>query len=190
MASPDAPRANLLIDGSQVATGLAFKNLLGYTAIDAGQHRVEAVTVSNSTSIFQENVNIVSGQNQTLLIAGPVSKTQAIALPDGASTIPAGEGNIRVVNAASTIASADVYIVNSGSSIAGSTPVASGMAYGKATDYQAVTIGNYQVLMTATGTTNIFLNTGPLALTQGQNETVVVTDGSTGGFDYMVLTDQ
>lgn len=190
MASPDAPRANLLLDGSQVATGLAFKNLLGYTAIDSGQHHVEAVAVSNSTSFFQDSVDIVSGQNQTLLIAGPASKTQGIPLPDGAGTIPAGEGNVRVVNAASTIASADIYIVNSGSSIAGSTPVGSGIAFGKATDYEAAATGNYEVLLTAPGTTNIFLNTGPLALTQGQKQTVVVTDGSNGGFDYMVLTDQ
>ena len=36
MASPDAPPVDILIDGSQVATALAYTNSTGYLAVKSG----------------------------------------------------------------------------------------------------------------------------------------------------------
>ncbi len=81
-----------------------------------------------------------------------------------------------MVNASPNMGAADVYIVNVGSSISGAKPVASGLAVNQATAYQLETIGNFQVFMTQPGTTNVYLNSGPLALTQSQFLTVVAVE--------------
>lgn len=192
MASPDAPPVDILIDGTQVATSLVYTNSTAYLAVKSGSRRIQVLTVSNSTSVFDQTISISASANETLLLTGPVAKMQSLLLTDGATnaTITTGDGKVRVVNASQAMGAADVYIVNSGASLAGAKPVSSGLAFGKATDYTLATIGNYQVFMTQPGTTNIFLNTGPLALSQSQFQSVVALDAVGGGFNFIVLTDQ
>jgi len=85
---------------------------------------------------------------------------------------------------------ADVYIVPAGTGIAGVTAVASNVGFDGNTGYKVAAIGNYEVIFTAPGTVNALLDTGPVGLTQGQNQTVLALDGTFGGFTYTVLTDQ
>jgi hypothetical protein len=192
MASPDAPPVDILIDGTQVATSLAYTNSTTYLPVKSGSRRIQALTVSNSTSVFDQTVSITTSANLTLLLTGPVAKIQSLLLTDGATntTIITGDGKVRVVNASQTMGPADVYIVNSGTSLAGVKPASSGLTFDKATEYTLASISNYQVYMTQPGTTNVLLNTGPLALTQSQFQTVVALDTAGGGFNFIVLTDQ
>lgn len=191
-ASPDAPPVDILIDGTQVATSLAYTNSTAYQAVKSGSRHIQVLTVSNSTSVFDQTISMTTSANETLLLTGPVAKMQSLLLTDGATntTITTGKGKVRVVNASQTMGPADIYIVNAGTSLAGATPVSSGLVFDKATDYALETIGNYQMFITQPGTTNVFLNTGPLALTQSQFQTVVALDAVGGGFNFVVLTDQ
>lgn len=192
MASPDTPKVDIRIDGGQVATALAYMNFLPYTPVKIGPRRVEALTVSNSTPVFRQTISVQSGANQTLFLTGPASSIQSLLLTDGntSTTTTTGQGQVRVVNASPTAGAADVYILNPGSSIVGATPVASKLPFNQATGYQLEAIGNYEVIMTVPGTTNVLLTTGSLALTQGQFQTVVALDSTTGGVSFTTLTDQ
>lgn len=191
-ASPDAPPVDILIDGTQVATSLAYTNSTAYQAVKSGSRHIQALTVSNSTSVFDQSISITASGNETLLLTGPVAKMQSLLLTDGAtnSTITTGEGKVRVVNASQTMGAADVYIVNAGASLTGAMPVSAGLEFDKATDYALQSIGDFQVFMTQPGTRNLYLNTGPLDLTQSQFKTVVAVDAPGGGFNFVVLTDQ
>ena len=194
MASPDAPPVDILIDGAQVATSLAYTNSTPYLPVKSGSRHIQALRVSNSTSVFDQNVSVTTSANQTLLLVGPAAKIQSLLLTDGATnattTTTTGDGKVRVVNASETMGPADVYIVNSGTSLAGVTPVSPGLTFDKATDYTLASISNYQVYLTEPGTTNVLLNSGPLSLTQNQFQTVVALDAVGGGFNFIVLTDQ
>ena len=194
MASPDAPPVDILIDGAQVATSLAYTNSTPYLPVKSGSRHIQALRVSNSTSVFDQNVSVTTSANQTLLLVGPAAKIQSLLLTDGATnattTTTTGDGKVRVVNASQTMGPADVYIVNSGTSLAGVTPVSAGLTFDKATDYTLASISNYQVYLTEPGTTNVLLNSGPLTLTQNQFQTVVALDAVGGGFNFIVLTDQ
>jgi hypothetical protein len=192
MASPDATPVDILFDGTQIATSLAFTNSTAYLPVKSGSRHIQALTVSNSTSVFDQTISITASANETLLLTGPVAKMQSLLLIDGATntTITPGDGKVRVVNASQTMGPADVYIVNAGTSLAGATPTSTALAFGKATDYTLEIIGDFQVVMTQPGTTNVLLNTGPLDLIQSQFKTVVVVDAVGGGFNFIVLTDQ
>jgi hypothetical protein len=191
-ASPDAPPVDILIDGTQGATSLAYTNSTGYLSVKSGSRHIQALTVSNSTSVFDQTISISASTNETLLLIGSAAKVQSLLLTDGAtnSTITTGDGKVRVVNASQTMGPADVYIVNAGASLAGKTPTSSAVDFGKATDYALASIGDFQVFMTQPGTTNVFLNTGPLDLTQSQFKTIIAVDDPGGGFNFIVLTDQ
>jgi Domain of unknown function (DUF4397) len=192
MASPDATPVDILIDGTQVATALAYTNSTTYLPVKSGTRRIQALTVSDSTSVFQQDISVVTSANQTLFLTGPEAKMQSLLLTDGATntTITTGKGEIRVVNASPTMGPADVYIVNAGTTLTEATRVSSDLALNQATGYELETIGNFQIFMTQPGTTNVYLNTGPLALTQSQFLTLVALDATGGGFNYIVLTDQ
>jgi hypothetical protein len=192
MVSPDAPHVDILIDGTQVATSLAYTNSTAYTAVKAGQRRVQALTVSNSTSIFDQTISVTASANETLLLSGPASRIQSVLLTDGSTTTATttGTGEVRIVNASGTMGPADVYIVSAGTGLAGATPVATKLSFDQATSYESAAIGNYEVFMTSPGTTNLLLDTGALALTQSQFQTVVAVDATGGGSNYIALTDQ
>jgi Domain of unknown function (DUF4397) len=192
MASPDAPAVDILIDGTQVATALLYTNSTSYTPVKTGQRRVQVLTVSNSTSIFDQTISVAASSNQTLLLTGPASKIQSVLLTDGSSTTTTttGTGKVRVVNASATMGPADVYIVNAGTGLSGATPIATSLSFDNSTAYESAATPNYEVLTTSPGTTNLLLDTGTLALTQSQFQTVVVVDATGGGFNYIALTDQ
>jgi hypothetical protein len=126
-----------------------------------------------------------------LIISGPAAGIQNVLLTDGGTTATTGDAHVRVVNASSTMGTADVYIVSSGTSIAGIAPTVANLAFNSDTGYQLVPVGAYEVFMTAPNTKNAFLSTGPINLAASANQTVVGLDDPSGsGFTFTVLTDQ
>ena len=191
-ASPNAPQVNVLIDGASVATNLIYSGATSYLPVKPGPRHVQVVPVSGSSPILDQTVSLASATNQTLLLTGPAASIQSVALTDGGTTTTSGDGNVRVVNASGSMGAADVYIVAAGSSIVGVKPVtgSTALAFDKNTDYQLMAAGNYEVFMTAPGTTNALLSTGSISLTSAQYQTVVALDGTSGGFMFALLTDQ
>jgi len=193
VASANAPRVDVLINGAAVATSLTYRNTTTYIPVDTKAQNVQIQTVSNSNTIFQQTVTVPPSADQTLIVTGPAAHLQGILLTDGSTTsttVTTGAGNVRVVNASSNMGAADVYIVNAGAGLGGATPVAKSLAFAQVFGYESVSIGNYQVFLTAPGTTSVYLNSGPLALTQSQYQTVIALDQIGGGVSYLVLTDQ
>jgi hypothetical protein len=188
--SPDAPQVNLLVDGKSVAGNLGYSNATGYISVAPGSRHIQVAPVSGASPIFDQSISFTSSSNRTLLLTGPVANVKTVILKDGGTTATTGDGYVRVVNASPTMGSADVYIVQAGAGIGGVQPVVAGLAFDKDTGYKLTAAGNYQVFMTAPGTTSALLNTGSISLTSGQNQTVVALDGASGGFTFSLLTDQ
>jgi trimeric autotransporter adhesin len=189
-ASPDAPHVNILIDGASTAPNIVYGNNTGYLSLKSGSHHVQAVPVNASTPIFDQSISVASSSNQTLLLTGAAASIKPVTLTDGGTTTTTGDGHVRVLNASSTMGPADVYIVPAGSSIAGVQPTSAALALDKDTGYKLIAAGSFQVFLTAPGTTNAYVSTGPINLTSGQNQTVVALDGVSGGFTYALLVDQ
>ena len=189
--SPDAPQVNLLVDGKSVATNIGYINATGYVSVKSGSRHVQVVPVSGASPVLDANVTITASGNQTLIISGPVASIHNVLLTDGGTTATTGDAHVRVVNASSTMGTADVYIVSSGTSIAGIAPTVANLAFNSDTGYQLVPVGAYEVFMTAPQTKNAFLSTGPINLAASANQTVVGLDDPSGsGFTFTVLTDQ
>jgi len=191
LASPDAPGVNILIDGTTVATNMGPGSSTGYIMTTSGSRHIQLEPATGSTTpILDEKLSIGNLANQTLLITGPVAAIKPIVLTDGGTTAVAGEGNVRVFNASSTIGPSDVYIVPAGTSLTGVKAVATNLSFDQVTGYQAVGAGNYEVFLTTPQSTSVNLATGSLNLAANANQTVVVLDNSAGGSTFLQLTDQ
>jgi len=190
-ASPDAPASKILIDGTSVASNAVYGNNTGYQSVKIGSRHIQLIPVGGSSAIFDQTVSVSSTADQTLLLTGAASAIKPVLLNDGGTTSTTGDGHVRVINVSLGITAADVYIVPAGSGTAGVTPIVRNVGFDGNTGYQLTAIGNYEVVFTTPGSpSSALLDTGPLGLTQGQNQTVLALDGASGGFNYTVLTDQ
>lgn len=192
-ASPDAPQANLYVDGKLVSANLGYGNATGYNSLNAGSRHVQVVPTSGAKAILDIKVSVVSSGDQTLIETGQIANVGTILLTDTSSTTSTAtttQGGVRVVNAAINMGVADVYVVAANSSIAAVSPAVGSLAVNFSTGYELVPVGAYQVFMTAPGTKNVFLNTGAINMTSDVNQTVIILDGVSGGFTFTALTDQ
>jgi len=189
-ASPNVPLVNVLVDGKSVSANLGYGHNTGYVSMKSGSRRVEFMPASGGAAVLDQTIAVGSSSNQTLVATGSSSSATGIVLADGGTTATTGDGYVRVVNAASNMGIADVYIVAAGISIVGTKPAASGLGLNQSSSYQLVVAGNFDVFFTTPGTTNVILSTGPLSLTASTNETLVAYDDASGGSTYQVLTDQ
>jgi hypothetical protein len=185
-----APPVNILVDSKIVASNLDYGGATVYLTVQSGSRHVQAAPVAGGTPIFDQTLSISSSAHQTLVLTGTSSGVQSVVLTDGGTTATSGDGHVRVFNASNTIGASDAYIVNAGTSLVGVQPVTANLAFGTDTGYQLVPAGNYQVFLTIPGTTNVNLATGPLNITASANQTVVAFDAISGGFTYVLFTDQ
>lgn len=188
------PSLALYHNRTLVAANLEYGNATSYFSIKSGD-QISALPGNTGAAVFSTNVSISSAGNETLILTGSSSSTKTILLNDGGTTVVTGNGHVRVVNAASTIGTPDVYIVPAGTNISGVSSTTSALAFGADTGYQLVPLGSnggtYEVIMTSAGTKSTLLATGPLAITgTSSNQTLLVLDGTASGFAFASLTDQ
>jgi Domain of unknown function (DUF4397) len=189
-ASPDAPLSNVIIDGKTQSSNVSYGNATAYLSVKTGSRHLQLVPVNASKAIYDANLSFASNAKETLLLTGPVAQLQPITLTDAGTTPPSGDGSVRIINLSSKMGPADVYITVGNASLVGATPVTTSLAFGKDTGYQSVLAGQYQVFLTAPGTNNAYLSTGPLSITAAQNQTIVILDQPGGGFTFSPLQDQ
>jgi hypothetical protein len=187
-----APPVNILVDGTIVAGNVGYGSATAYISVKSGSRHVQAVPVAGGLPILDQTLSLTSSSNQTLLITGTTSSIHAVMLTDGGTTATTGDGHVRVFNASNTMGASDAYIVGAGTSIIGVQPVTASLTFDADTGYQLVPLGAYEVFLTRPGTTNVNLATGPLSsgTSANPNQTVVAFDAITGGFTYILFTDQ
>ena len=182
---------NILVDGTLQSGNLNYGAATQYLTVKTGSIHVQAVLTSDGSSVLDQSFSIASGAHETVLITGTGSSVKSSVIGDGGTTTVNGDGHVRVFNASNTMGASDVYIVNPGTVLGGVTPVAKNIGFGSDSGYQAIHAGNYEVFLTAPGTTVVNFATGPLFLTSTTtNQTVVVFDAVQGGFTFILLTDQ
>lgn len=192
-ASPGQPPLNLLVDGTIETYNMNYGNATAYLTVKPGSRHVQAVptTPANSTkTVFDTSVPVTGSGNTTVLMTGPTSNVKSIVLTDGGTTAVTGDSFVRVLNASLTMGPADVYIVAAGTSLSGVKPISANVGFDQDGGYQPVIAGDYEVIFTTPGTQNTLLDTGPINLASAQNWTLVVLDGSAGGFAFTTLKDQ
>lgn len=186
--SPDAPVATVYNERKLISANLSYGNNTPYFSFASGS-RLRVYQGSGSQVLFQETPSITSGSNETLILTGPIANPTSVLLSDGGTSPATGDGEVRVVNASRNIGTPDVYVIASGTSIAGVTPTISGLAFNSSAGYSQIPEGSYEVVMTTPNTKNVLLDTGAITLTSG-NQTVIGLDGAAGGFTFALLTDQ
>ena len=107
-ASFGNPSLDMLVDSKVVASAVGYGTASGYVAVSSGSRNLQINLPGSATSLITQNLS--SGTNSTVL----TTTSGASIFTDNQTAPSSGSIAIRVINASSTLGTADVYIVPSG----------------------------------------------------------------------------
>jgi hypothetical protein len=193
-AAPNEPQINTIVDGTTVNSNLAYLANTGYISVSSGSRHIQVEPINSATPIVDTTITLADSTNTTVIVTGTTGITP-IVLTDETTAPNSGTAQIRLVNAAPSMASSDVYVVVDGTGISGTSPLVSGLSFQTASAYQTITLAsgvasaNYDVYYTEPGGQLPLLATGPISVASGEALTVVSMNGLGGGFTFTALTD-
>jgi Domain of unknown function (DUF4397) len=187
-AVPIQSNIDMLIDGKNVASGIAYGMASGYVSVGSGSRHLQIEPSGTSSPFTDEDVTLSSGSSNTV-VATSGAANDALVLTDDNTTPSSGNISLRVINAAQNLSTVDVYVVTAGTNISSVGPTYSNVTVGSATGYSTVAAGSYQVIFTLPATKAVLLSTTSLSFTSGQVRTVIALDGQSGGLTTSVITD-
>lgn len=188
-ASPDTGEVNVLLNNKTISSDIGYAGNTGYISVSAGSPNLQVIPINSSNPIVNETPELASSSQTTVIVANYAANVEGLVLSDNNTDPPAGDVQLRVVNAAPGISAADVYFVPSGSSLSTIAPIITSLGFESASSYETLTAGTYQIFLTVPGTKNAYFSTGQLTLTSGQIRTIVALNSTTGGYTSITLAD-
>ena len=185
-AFPSQSSLDMLIDSKSTATAVAYAAASGYSSVSPGSRHLQIEATGTSTVLADQTISLGSGTSSTVL----ATNSGTTVLTDSNTTPASGNFTIRVINASSTLGTADIYIVSSGTDISTVSPNYSSVAFASATGYSSLTPGSYQVIFTLPGQKFASISSSPTSFSSGQVRTVAGLDGQNGGFTMAVIADK
>jgi hypothetical protein len=168
--------------GGTVATGngaLSYGTTSLCIATDASNSNLAVRLTGTSTPLAGFTPAFQAGGNYTVIAYPGAPGVIQFATVSNAFTPSAGQGGLRVFNAAVAGASYDVYVSAPGA--ASATAAANNIGYGSGSSYFNVVAGTaQQVRITNAGSQTVVLDVGSRTFTTGQNVTLVIAPPLTG----------
>jgi hypothetical protein len=181
--------ADLRVDGKTVQSAIGFGQTATYRSSSSGSHKFELFATGTTTNPYVSATVSLGSGDTTVISENPFASINLSPYKDDNTAPTTGNAKLRIIHASPTAQSIDVYVVPSGTPIAGFNPQITGLTYPNASNtYLSLSAASYDVSMTVSGTQNIVNNlTGTYALTAGQIRTIVVLDAPNGGGPYQQL---
>ncbi len=193
-ASPNEPTTmNVLLDSTTLFSDLALGAPSNYSTVTSGSHTLQVEPSNSTTTAISQTVTLNAGTNYTLITANYAANLTPMLLTDDTTAPSSGNFNLRIANAAVEAGSVDVYILPAGSAgppAGGVTPTISALAFTAGSNYQSLSAGSYEIIITPAGFPVVqYINSGSLSFTAGQNRTFVILANASGGLTSLTLAD-
>ena len=143
--------------------------------------------------MINSNLSLSSHSDSTVLVEGLSASIAAVVLTDDNSDPASGKAKVRVVHAAPSAGTVDVYIVAPGTDITTVSPTLPSVAYQAASAYLSVDPGTYEVVVTPAGNNTVkAIDVPNFTIEAGQIRSAVALDAPGGGapFQLLVLSDK
>jgi len=151
--SADAPELDIYEGGSVLAYNLGFGTVSSYVSIPPGGTAVSAHQAGMKSQLTTLRGSFAASGHYTVLLSSVTGALSETVLADQSIPAPAGLASVRVLEQSRRGAGGvDVYLVRSGSTLAGVQPIAANAAPGGGGEYVNVPAGSYRVVVLAAGT--------------------------------------
>jgi hypothetical protein len=165
-----------IASGGTVATGngaLSFGTSSSCMSVDATNSGLTVRQTGTSTALTGFTPSFQAGGNYTVIAYTGTTGTGQFAIVSNAFTPSAGQGGLRVFNAAGNGTNYDVYVTAPGAALG--TSNVNNVGFGTGSSYFNVSgTAAQQVRVTNAGTQAVVLDVGNQSFTQGTNATLVI----------------
>lgn len=175
-ASPDAGLVDVLADGGELFTDLAYPTASMFMSVDAGTYDI-AVTPADdpaTVAIDLSGTTLNAGESYTVIALDVLATITALVSSDDYRPV-AGESKVRLVHGAPTAGDVDIYLTAVGADLSMETPIAAGVPFQADTGFGSFASGMYDLSITETGTTNVAI-AATITLAEGGVYTAVARD--------------
>lgn len=189
-AAPDTPRLQVVLEGAP-RTHLDYAEVSDLFTLPTGERRVQLLVDGQTEAVIDLTSTLESAMQYTIIAAGIAGSVEPIVLTDDPAPADSAETRIRVVHAAPTAGTVDVYVTEPGAALATELPTLMSMAFGDVSDYMVVESRTYQVRVATAGGTELLIDLPLLVLSSQRVLTIVIMDtmGSGPPHGLIVLPD-
>jgi hypothetical protein len=152
-ASPDAPNLDIYQNSAAGLYNIGFGTVSSYIPMAPGATVHAAYMAGTQQELAQVRGSFFAGAQYTVLAGNVAANLQMSVLKDQSTPAPAGQVALRFLGQATRSGAVDLYLVPSGSSLAGIAPIATGLGFGGNTGYIDAPSGTYAIVALAAGAT-------------------------------------
>jgi hypothetical protein len=179
----DAPAVDVLVNGADAFTNVAYKDVTNYANLPGGTYTVTIEPAAGGPAVFTASLTVADDTDYTVAAVGTL--TTDPMYPFGLqvyidnNTAPArGNAHVRFIHTAPGAPAVDIVAVGTGGTPV--IPVITNTAYLTASAYTPVAAGTYDLQVRIAGGATVVLNLPGIMLGEGNVYTVLAVGNLTG----------
>jgi hypothetical protein len=173
--SPGADTVSISVNGANTVPTLSYHAATSYNQLAWGTPTIVVKsTVAGGPTYVSTNIPVAGEGHYTYFLYGGGASTVGLSLRDDVSDAGSGQFLLRSVNLATGIAPVDIYLLAQGASLATSTPIFTASSYGANNLFTQFAIGDYNLVVTPTGTKTVIYDSGKQGFTQNTKATLLL----------------
>ncbi len=151
-ASPDAPGLDVYQGAGVLAYNLGLGTVTSYVPIAPGSYAVNVDTAGTKQQLVTASGTFLNNAQYTVLVGNYAASLQELILKDQSQPAPTGDISVRIIDQSVKTGGVDVYLVPSGSTLAGALPILTDVTFNTNTGYMNVPAATYTLAVVPTGT--------------------------------------
>ena len=186
-ASPDAPAVDVIVNddfANPLVPALEFPTFepeTGYVSVPTDTYNVKVTDSATQGLIaIDEDLQLEAGQQYTVIAVGSLAAIEPLVLIDNNRDI-ATQAKVRIVHASPTAGNVDIYVTPPDADISGLDPSFADVPFQEQTGYVNLAAGEYDVLVTPTGTEDIAIGPARISVSDSGVYTAIARDAVGGG---------
>jgi hypothetical protein len=182
--SPDAPAVNVLVDGSEVLTGVDYKVGSEQLTLGEGTYTVQVDGIlpgGNATVIGPVDLDLAGDTIYTIAAVNEVAAIEPVVISQPDTVVSAGSARLFVLHGAAAAPQVDVFVTAPDADLTASAPVGS-FSFKETIGPAEVAAGDYQIRVTAAGDSSaIVFDSGTITLNDSDDLTITAVPNTNGG---------
>lgn len=168
---PDASGVDIYLNDDRAFDNIKFGNLTEYAKLQPGKYEVAVVPrgKDRSEAVIDETLTLKKGQDYSILATGFMDDIQPLVLDDENGEVPQGKCHARFVHCSPDAPKVDIRVAHG-------PMLFENVGFRKASNYEPVDAGTYNLEVCAAGTDDVVLELPDCEFASGETCTVFGID--------------
>jgi len=178
--SPGADTVAIAANGTSIVSSLKYHAATPYVELGWGTPQLTVQSASSGTTYVNTAIPVAGTAHYTFFLYGGGASSTGLSVRDDVSDAASGSFNLRDIHLATGIGPLDIYLLAPGSTVDASTPGFTAVAYGTSGVFTQFKAGNYDIVVTPTGTKEVIYDSGVQTFSGNAKATVVIFSAGSG----------